>query len=97
MWISRYFENWQITLYHVVDILTLHGPIRDSYSLEFSEEVRSKFRVIGGVDSSAPSSGRARSRRPARNSMYCYGSVFGGKMDDEIRIIISECVCLSLV
>ena len=26
-----YFEVWQITLYHVVDLLTIHGPVRDPY------------------------------------------------------------------
>ena len=35
----------------MVDLLANFGPIRDPYFLEFSEEVRSKFRVIGGVDS----------------------------------------------
>ena len=29
--VSRYFENWRITRYHVVEILTLHGPKRDPY------------------------------------------------------------------
>ena len=28
---SRYFEDWQITLYHVVDFLTIHGPVSDPY------------------------------------------------------------------
>ena len=37
MWISRYFEDWQITLYHVVELLTIHGPVRDPYLSEFSE------------------------------------------------------------
>ena len=36
-WSSRYFEDWQITLYHVVELLTPHGPVRDPYLLEFSE------------------------------------------------------------
>ena len=62
--VSRYFENWRITLYHVVEILTLHGPKRDPYFPEFSEEVRSEFRAIGRADSAAPSRGRPRARPP---------------------------------
>ena len=37
MWASRYFEVWQITLSHVIDLLTIHGPVRDPYLSEFSE------------------------------------------------------------
>ena len=32
-----YFEDWQITLYHMVELLTIQGPVRDPYLSELSE------------------------------------------------------------
>ena len=49
----------------MVDLLANFGPIRDPSAPELSGVTTYTFLVIGGADSTAPSSGRARSRYPA--------------------------------
>ena len=51
-----------------------HGPLSDPSAPELSGVTTYTFRVIGGADSTAPSGGPARRRRPAPQQ-YRHGAV----------------------
>ena len=65
VWVIRYIEVWQLILPHVVELLAIHGPVRDPCLSDLSEGHDLNFGVFGGADSTAPSSGPARHRYPA--------------------------------
>ena len=73
MWVFRYIEVWQLTLFHAVELLAIHGPVRDPCLFGVLREARSRFRVFGGADSTATPSGHARRRHPAPQQYYLYG------------------------
>ena len=56
----RYIEVWKLTLPHAVKLLAIHGPVRDPCLSDLSEGHDLNSGVFGGVDSTAPSSDRAR-------------------------------------
>ena len=49
----------QLTLPHAVELLAIHGPVRDPCLPDLSESHDLNSGVFGGADSTAPSSGRA--------------------------------------
>ena len=61
----RHIEVWQLTLPHAVELLTIHGPVRDPCLPDLSEghDLNSGSSVVD--DSTAPPSGRARHRYQA--------------------------------
>ena len=71
-WVIRYIEVWQLTLLHAVELLAIHGPVRDPCPSDLSERQDLNSGVFGGADSAAPSSGRARHRYPARNNITLF-------------------------
>ena len=64
-WVFRYIEVWQLTLPHTVELLAIHGPVRDPCLPDLSQSHDLDSGVFGGADSTAPSSCRARRRYPA--------------------------------
>ena len=64
-WVIRYIEVWQLTLPHAVELLAIHGLVRDPCLSELSKRHDLNSGVFGGADSTAPSSGHAHHQYPA--------------------------------